>query len=418
MKYRLFLQKGRMATLLMIFFLPVVLMAQEGDYTVRIIAPVRVDSLAGEMRKCSDTKISFMAEGLNADGSAFDPGEVTFTWDFGYNSQSRQGNIVTFTYPDGGHYTIRLYVTGKNGNPSAKNVPVIEAYIGMRPSFAGTRSDQASICSGNEIGLTGFADSVRWTKDNFPFTNTFDQADFTWNGVGIQSDRNGIARIKPPLDKGNLNYIFRVADNFGCPHDTTLILYGVFASFTESPKNGEAPLEVSMVIDSASNGGSESSITYDWEFFENSDTINLLTTTEAKFSLERPGEYTNRIVAKYLQCRNVFTSENFIRVDSSLLEIPNVFTPNEDGANDFFQVKALSLKSFSGRIMNRWGRVVYEWTDPKTLEKGWNGKYMNDGQPAPSGTYYYIINATGYDDKVYKGKVNEKVYYGFLTLIR
>jgi gliding motility-associated-like protein len=110
-------------------------------------------------------------------------------------------------------------------------------------------------------------------------------------------------------------------------------------------------------------------------------------------------------------------------VDSSLLEIPNVFTPNADGANDYFQVKALSLKSFSGKIMNRWGRVVYEWTDPKTPEKGWNGRNMNDGQPSPSGTYYYIISAVGYDDKVYKGKVNkdtseEKVYYGFLTLIR
>lgn len=418
MKYRLFLQKGRMATLLMMLFLPVVLMAQEGDYTVRIIAPVKVDSLPGEMSKCPGISISFMAEGLNADGSAFDPGQVTFTWDFGYNGQSRLGNIVTFNYPVGGHYTIRLYVTGINGKPSAKNVPVIEAFIGMRPSFAGTRSDQASICNGNEIGLTGFADTVRWTKDNFQFLNSFALADFTWDGVGIQSDRNGIARIKPPLNKGNLKYIFRVKDNFGCSHDTTLTLFGVYASFKVTPKSGEAPLEVTMVVDSASNGGNENSMTYDWEFFENTDTANLLTTTEKKFKLERPGEYTSRMMAKYLQCSNKYTSDFFIRVDSSLLEIPNVFTPNEDGANDYFQVKALSLKSFSGKIMNRWGRVVYEWTDPKTLEKGWNGKYMNDGQPAPSGTYYYIINATGYDDKVYKGKVNEKVYYGFLTLIR
>lgn len=173
-----------------------------------------------------------------------------------------------------------------------------------------------------------------------------------------------------------------------------------------------------MANDSTSNGGSESAISYQYEFFENSDTSQLLTTTDKVFILERPGEYTSRVVARYQQCSNVFTSEEYIRVDSSLLEIPNVFTPNEDGANDYFQVKALSLRTFSGRIMNRWGRVVYEWTDPKTLEKGWNGRNMNDGQPAAPGTYYYIISATGYDDKVYQGKVNTKMYYGFLTLIR
>lgn len=418
MKYRLFSQTGPTAAFFFALFLPVVLMAQEGDYTVRIIAPIKVDTLPGELRKCPGISISFMAEGLNTDGSAFDPGQVTFTWDFGFNGQSRPGNTVTFSYPEGGHYTIRLYVTGKAGKPAAKNVPVIEVFIGMRPSFAGTRSDQTSICSGNEIGLTGFVTSIPWTKDSFQFENTHNQADFTWDGVGIQSDRNGIARIKPPLNKGNLKYIFRVIDNFGCYHDTTLTLFGVYASFTVTPKSGEAPLEVTMAVDSSSNGGSENSITYDWEFYENTDTSNLLTTTETKYSLLKPGEYTSRMIAKYLQCSNISTSDYFIKVDSSLLEIPNVFTPNEDGANDYFQVKALSLKSFSGRIMNRWGRVVYEWTDPKTLEKGWNGKYMNDGQPAPSGTYYYIISATGYDDKPYKGKINDKMYYGFLTLIR
>jgi gliding motility-associated-like protein len=418
MKYRLTSRKGLVAALFLSIILPCALIAQEGDYTVRIMAPVKVDLLPGELNRCPGKSITFLAEGVNTDGSAFDPGQVTFTWDFGYQDQTRTGSTVTFSYPEGGHYTLRLYVTGKPGKPSARNIPVIEVFIGIRPSFTGTRADQSSVCNGNEISLTGFVTPIPWTKDSFQFENTHLQADFTWDGLGIQSDRNGIARIKPPLNKGNLNYIFRVIDNFGCFHDTTLILYGVYASFTVKPKSGEAPLEVTMVIDSASNGGSESSITYDFEFFENTDTSKLLTTTEKKFILERPGEYTNRVVSKYLQCRNVFTSEEYIRVDSSLLEIPNVFTPNGDGANDYFQVKALSLKSFSGRIMNRWGRVVYEWTDPKTLEKGWNGKYMTDGQDAPSGTYYYIISATGYDDKIYKGKVNDKVYYGFLTLIR
>ena len=425
MKYHMFSQKGLCAAIFLSSFMSVSLLAQEGIYTVRIKQPVVVDTLPGvdTLRSCPGKSIIFMAEGRNADFSSFDPNQVLFTWDFGYNGQSKTGPTATFTYPEGGHFTVRLYVTGKAGKPSAKNIPVIEVFVGMRPSFAGTRGDQASICSGNEIGLTGFAKPVPWTKDTFKLVNTYPQADFVWDGVGILSDRNGIARVKPPLNKGDQNYIFRVTDDFGCFHDTTVVLFGVYASFIVNPKKGEAPLEITMEVDSASNGGSESAITYNWEFYENSDTSNLLTTSDKKFILERPGEYTSRFIAKYQQCSNIFTSKDFIKVDSSLLEIPNVFTPNEDGANDYFQVKALSLKSFSGKIMNRWGRVVYEWTDPKTLEKGWNGRYMNNGQIAPSGTYYYVISAIGWDDKVYKGKVNkdtsnEKLYYGFLTLIR
>lgn len=425
MKYRFPTQKGLTAAFILAFLIPGALQAQEKDYFVEIISPVRVDTInkVDTLQACPGVALTFFAQGYNADSSSFDPGQVTFTWDFGYKGQISTMQSPKFTYPEGGHYTIRLYVTGKSGKPSAINIPVIEVLVAMRPSFSGTRSDQASLCSGNEIGLSGFVTPIPWTKDNFQFENTHPQSEYTWNGIGIQSDRNGIARIKPPLNKGNLNYVFRVADDFGCYSDTTLTLYGVYASFTFSPKNGEAPLEVTMDVDSSSNGGSENSITYDWVFFENSDTTNLLTSIEPKIILERPGEYTSRVIARYLQCSSIYTSEDYIRVDSSLLEIPNVFTPNGDGANDFFQVKALSLRSFSGRIFNRWGRVVYEWTDPKTLEKGWNGMYMNDGKPAPSGTYYYIISATGYDDKVYSGKIDkdtpdEKMYYGFLTLIR
>jgi gliding motility-associated-like protein len=413
MKYRVFSQIGPLAAFFFACMLPLDIHAQEGDYTVRIKQPV-TDTL----KTCPAKSIVFMAEGQNADFTSFDPNQVVFTWDFGYDGQIRTGQNVTFAYPEGGHYVVRLYVTGKNNGPAAKNIPELHVFIAMRPSFAGTRSDQSSICSGNEISLTGFITPIPWAKDAYQFENTYQPSEFIWDGIGIFRNHNGIAAIKPPLNKGNLKYIFRVTDNFGCFHDTTLTLYGVYASFTVTPKNGEAPLEVTMVVDSSSNGGQENSITYDFEFYENSDTSNLLTTTESKFSLERPGEYTNRVVAKYLQCKNVFTSDYFIRVDSSLLDIPNVFTPNDDGANDYFQVKATSLRTFSGKIMNRWGKVVYEWTDPKTLEKGWNGTYMNDGKPAPSGTYYYIISATGYDDKVYSGKINEKFYYGFLTLIR
>jgi len=392
--------------------------AQESDYTVRVIQPGK-----DTVRTCPGKAVIFMAEGLNADGSAFDPNQVIFTWDFGYNGQILTGANVSFTYPVGGHYVVRLYVTGKNG-PAAKNIPEIHFYVGMRPLFTGTRSNQPSICSGSEITLTGFVTPVEWTGDEYGFVNKFAQSDYKWNGSGIQSDRNGISRVTPPLDEGHLEYIFRVSDDFSCFYDTTLTLYGVYAEYSMNPLTGEAPLDVTFAVDSSSNGGSENSITYDWEFWEVTDTSTLDKKSDYKVTIEMPGQYATRVIARYQQCTYRFASEEYIRVDSSLLEIPNVFTPNEDGANDFFQVKAKSLRSFHGIIYNRWGRPVFEWTDAKTYENGWNGKMNNTGQDCPSGTYYYVIKAEGYD----KNKLEPEpypfiqyeggVYKGFLTLIR
>ncbi|MDD4645361.1 MAG: gliding motility-associated C-terminal domain-containing protein [Bacteroidales bacterium] len=408
MKYRLFSRIGLMVTFLFVCFFSARLSAQEGVYTVRIKQPA-VDTV----KTCQNKTVIFMAEGQNADFSPFEPGNVENSTD------GVVGQTVSHAFARGGHYLVKLIVKGKSGRPDATNVPELHVYVSMSPSFTGTRSDHSSICSGNEIGLSGFVTSIPWTADEYPFENTYAQSDYYWNGVGIQSDRNGIARVKPPLNKGNLEYIFRVTDDFECYHDTTLILYGVSADFSPTPTSGEAPLEITLNIDNSSNGGDESAIDYKYEFYEtHGDSSNLLTTTESKFTLERPGQYLARVIATYEQCSFVYTFENYIKVDSSLLEIPNVFTPNGDGANDFFQVKALSLKTFSGKIMNRYGRVVYEWTNSKDFEQGWNGNYMGTGKPVPAGTYYYIISAVGYDDKVYKGKANEKVYYGFLTLFR
>ena len=75
-----------------------------------------------------------------------------------------------------------------------------------------------------------------------------------------------------------------------------------------------------------------------------------------------------------------------------MLEVPNVFTPNGDGANDEFRVVYRSLKEFHCWVYNRWGHLVYEWSDPA---KGWDGTI--NGKPAAASAYYYVIRALGTD---------------------
>jgi gliding motility-associated-like protein len=392
------------------------LKAQEGEYTIHIRQP-----LGDTIFACPDKNLIFVAEGQNADGSAFDANQVNFTWSFGYGNESRNGNTITFKYPEGGHYILQLNATSLNGN-AAQNVPVAHVFVSMPPYFSGTRSDESSFCSGEPITLTGFVTPRAWTGDDSPFENSYNLADYVWAGANVVSDRHGVARAEPPLNEGHHNYIFRIKDNFGCFFDTTLLLYGVYAEYTMDPLTGEAPLEVTFSVDSSSNGGFESSINYLYQFYERTkDSSDLLSTDTGVFSFEQPGEYITRMIASYDQCTYRFDLDQFIKVDSSLLEIPNIFTPNEDGANDYFQVKSLSLKTFHGKIFNRWGKLVYEWNDWKTPEAGWNGKNMGTGGDAPSGTYFYVIQATGWDwdneSEDYKA-YKDKIYTGSVTLLR
>jgi gliding motility-associated-like protein len=87
--------------------------------------------------------------------------------------------------------------------------------------------------------------------------------------------------------------------------------------------------------------------------------------------------------------------------------VPNVFTPNGDGINDVFLIKALYMSKYSIDIYNRWGQQVFSSSDPETP---WDGTISGKGQ-APDGVYYYILTATCADGKSYKRK-------GFVQIIR
>jgi gliding motility-associated-like protein len=98
-----------------------------------------------------------------------------------------------------------------------------------------------------------------------------------------------------------------------------------------------------------------------------------------------------------------FTLEEF----TSQLLVPNSFTPNFDGHNDFFTVTAEHIAQFEMRIYSRWGELLF---DSRSMNPGWNGYSEND-LAYPDGTYVYIIKALGQDGKVYEKS-------GSVTLVR
>ncbi len=79
-----------------------------------------------------------------------------------------------------------------------------------------------------------------------------------------------------------------------------------------------------------------------------------------------------------------------------LLFVPNAFSPNDDGTNDYFRIQGPFVEWFHLKIFNRWGEKIYETYN---LEQGWSGKTYS-GESVPEGVYVYTVEGAGYDNQV------------------
>ena len=84
------------------------------------------------------------------------------------------------------------------------------------------------------------------------------------------------------------------------------------------------------------------------------------------------------------------TSEQIAKLQTCNISVPNAFTPNGDGKNDWlFPLNAFDVSNYEFQVFNRYGQLVFETRDP---QKKWDGR-MN-GQQQETGTYIWIFNYT------------------------
>ena len=84
--------------------------------------------------------------------------------------------------------------------------------------------------------------------------------------------------------------------------------------------------------------------------------------------------------------------ENQEEIFSELEEevtLPNIFTPNNDGANDFFEITIGEKQDFQIVVINHMNKVVFQ---SNSVDFRWDGM-LPSGDPAPSGNYVYFISA-------------------------
>lgn len=153
------------------------------------------------------------------------------------------------------------------------------------------------------------------------------------------------------------------------------------ASFKVLVNNASVNLGADVVLckgDSVKLSAETSNASYVWQ---DSSSLSYLYVSEA-------GNYSVTIEVNTCKARD--TLHVALEDCEIYLEMPNVFSPNNDGINDFFYpIRMNGIEKADLLIFNRWGQRIAEIVD---LTKGWDGKY--NSIKAADGTYFWLLNYT------------------------
>lgn len=194
------------------------------------------------------------------------------------------------------------------------------------------------------------------------------------------------------------NYTLRVDDAHGCSADTLLTLGNI-----EYPPlrilNNDTIINIGERIQLVAVNAPD----YVWT------PATGLSCTNCATPVAQPTEPTRYIVNTLtgLNCVAADTVTVYLSYDRSLF-VPTAFSPNDDGNNDLFRVKAKGVAIYTLQVYNRWGQLIFQADD---ITRGWDGYFKSQAQPM--GTYVYVVRYA------YFGKETQVLEQkGTFTLIR
>ena len=302
--------------------------------------------------------------GLNANGT----GNISSFTGFNNGSTSLTANIIATPIANGCPGNPQNFLITVHPNPTG---------INASSTFENCGLNNATLIINGAIGGTA------------PYQYTF----------------NNGSPSSTTLNFNNLSagtYTLNVTDANGCSFTKTVSIVnlpGPSADFTASQQNGSDSLNVVFTNESSLGPN----ITYYWNFGNG----NLDTTTNLNFSPNQTFYGTNTYTVTLVASNGIDgcndTTSLLIYIDiTPFIEVPNVFTPNNDGVNEYFTVNYKGYKDLNMIIFNRWGNKMFETTN---LNVGW------DGAGASEGTYYYIVTGKSINNEPFESK-------GYLTLLR
>ena len=422
------------------------------QFNVSECIPVVVASLPDQIISCDDLEISVGNNSLGA---------IEYFWDFGDPTTTSDTTSAEFPpnyiYPDTGTYTITLIANP--GAPCADTATaLVTAYPNLTPGFSVVAgcAGQPVVFTDSSVTTFGVLDEWLWNFGDGQ-TGTAQNPEHQYGAGG-----NYTATLVVTTDKGCIDTIsksFTVMDgpnadftaddvcegeevffddlsvvpvgiivdydwdlgdgtvsadtepthtyNSTGSYDVTLILLSdndCNDTITRTVVVGEVPTvdagpdETIEFGQSTTLNGTSSGTTYSW----------IPPETLSDPNSPNPTAEPTETTTYYL---TVTSDDNCAALDSvtiyvdplSILNVPNAFSPNNDGTNDILEIHHNDIQELIYfRIYNRWGQMIYETSD---LMAGWDGTYK--GKEQEVATYVYVAKATGLDgtDFLLKGNV-------------
>jgi gliding motility-associated-like protein len=323
-----------------------------------------------------------------ADGN-FGPG-ATFVWNFGpsatpaFSSEASPQNIQ---FSGTGIHIVTLQIIEDGCSSFDYKLPVI-----LRPmpvaNFSADLIDGCAPMPVNFINLSESSDPIR---------------EYLWTlGDGR------ISASETPMNQydqaGKYSVSLELVTEYGCRNKFEIpnlitVYPNAIANFTIEPPILTLDNPHCTITDFSSNSDE---VSYSIAFWDTLFKRNLTYTFEDTGSFE-----IRQVVQNEFGC--IDSMSLFARVqDGFNLFVPNSFSPDGDGLNDYFKVYGQDIRSFNMKIYSRWGQLLYESND---LDSGWDGKTRLSDSVLPSGSYFYMIEVVDIN-------YNSKQLEGIFTIYR
>jgi gliding motility-associated-like protein len=291
-------------------------------------------------------------------------GGFEYFWELGIPGVTSTEKEPIYTYPDTGTYIVTLFVNKGSTCPDS-----ISRIVKIYPNFDGEFSITGLLCPNN---LIQFADSSTTTYGTINYWSwDFGDSEFDGNQYTAHRYKEG----------GIYKVILYSGNSLGC-RDTVAKTIDVDRFF---PYAGNDTIIVrGERIDFNATGGVE----YSWTPGDQGLSNTNIPNPTAFYPDTGTYHYKVHIKSSYGCEGDAYVNVRVVSNPSFF--VPNAFTPNGDGLNDFLRPRAVGYRSVDFfRVFNRFGELVFEGKD---FSIGWDGRWK--GQYADIGTYMYALKLT------------------------
>lgn len=221
---------------------------------------------------------------------------------------------------------------------------------------------------------------------------------YSWTPINGLSDASDANPIATPLETTTYRLI---VSSYKCAEDTAFVTVKV-NPLPEVTTSGDVTIGFDETTIIKASGG----VSYEWS---PTDGLQDPYSAQTEASPETTSTYVVTVTDEN-ECVNKGSIKITVRND---LFIPNLFTPNNDGKNDFFKIYGNGIKEITLVVYNRNGNIVYKSNNVnELLETGWDGTYRGINQA--EGVYIWVISGYFVDGSKIKYQNNK----GTINLMR